>query len=89
MDQFQNGDNFTVVKNSPIVGGHCMPILKADTKSMDTITWSKGVKAVNAWIKKYMDECYVVISKDYFNGTKTAEGFDIAALIADLALVSK
>ena len=88
MKQFQNNQPFTIEKRAKIAGGHCMPILKADNNWFYPITWAKEVEANYAWIIKYMDECYVVISQDYFNGTKTAEGFDFATLTTDLALVS-
>lgn len=89
MNQFSKNKPFIIVRNSPLEGGHCMPIKKADSKYMYPVTWGKMVQANYAWIAKYMDEAYVVISEDYITGGKTLEGFDLATLTADLNLVSQ
>ena len=87
-EQFNTGKPWTVVKGSQIIGGHSVIIVGYDDQYYFIVSWGRIVKAERAWLKKYMDEAYAIISNDYFIGNKTAEGYDLEALNADLQLIS-
>jgi hypothetical protein len=89
MKQFEENVPWTVVKRSKIDGGHAILLVFSDANLYKFVTWGKTQPANLAWVLKYMDEAYAIISQDYFNGTKTAEGYDIPALTAYLKQVTK
>jgi hypothetical protein len=83
--QFQNGKPLTVVKGSPIEGGHCMPLLGRNASGYDACTWGSVVTATDAFVKKYYDEHWAVLSNDQLNGKGVSpELFNMAQLQADL-----
>jgi len=87
--EFENNQPWVVVNGSPIEGGHAIILVGFDNTYYYAVTWGAVVSIDPAWITKYMDEAYAIISNDYFSGTKTAEGFDIATLTADLKLIQQ
>lgn len=85
MNQFNAGKAWTVVKNSPIEGGHYVPVVGYNSKYIYIVTWGKVVPCSYAFIRKYMDEGIVYLSNDFLNNEgKTLEGFDLATLTKDL-----
>lgn len=67
-------------------GGHAIwvPALY-DTQHLGAITWGSVQKISWAWWRAYCDEAYAIISQDFLTGErKTPQGFDLAALQADL-----
>lgn len=87
MDQFNAGKPWTIVKNSPIEGGHYIPALNFDKKYVYCVTWGKKIPVAWTFIKKYMDEGVVYISEEMLTSGKSPEGFNLAQLQADLALL--
>ncbi len=85
--EFENNQPWVVVNGSPIEGGHAIIIVGYDQTYYYAVTWGAIVAIDPTWISTYMDEAYAIISNDYIVGTKTLEGFDIAALTADLNLI--
>jgi hypothetical protein len=65
-------------------GGHAVPIVAYDDKYLYCVTWGKIQKMTWRFWTAYCDEAYCIISNDYISGGKTIEGFDLAALQADL-----
>jgi hypothetical protein len=87
--QFQKGEPWKVVKGAQIVGGHCIVLVAYDETYYYAVTWGDIVKIEKAWLKKYMDEAYAIISQDYIQGGKTLQGYNIPALTTDMRLISK
>lgn len=87
MDQFNAGKPWTVVKRSPIEGGHYVPLVarRGDTR---LVTWGQTQRMSQAFYLQYCDEAYAYLSPDMLTGGKSPEGFDLAALTADLKAVS-
>ena len=86
-DEFHENVPWTIVPGSPVEGGHAIILVGFDRHYFYAVTWGAIVSIVPAWLTKYMDEAYAIISNDYFTGAKTAEGFDIASLTNDLKLI--
>ena len=65
-------------------GGHAVPVVAYDARGLTVVTW--GALQVMTWSfwDTYCDEGYAILSKDYLSGKKTAEGFSVAQLNADL-----
>jgi hypothetical protein len=65
-------------------GGHAVPVIGYDSHGLTVITWGATKKMTWSFWNTYCDESYAIISSD-FAGTKPApNGFDLAALQADL-----
>jgi hypothetical protein len=74
MDQFNAGQEWTVVSNSPIVGGHAILTAKYTLHSltnMDTedVTWGARQPISDPFNAKYVDEMWFVITQNWFNAT--------------------
>ncbi len=66
-------------------GGHCVPIVAYDAEGVWVITWGMLLKASWAFIEKYCDEAYAVLSQDILLKTGASpEGLKIAQLQTDL-----
>lgn len=87
MDQFNAGEDWTVVKGAKIEGGHYIPGVSYDPEFVYVVTWGKVIRASWAFIKKYMDEGVVYLSPEMLVAGKSLEGFDLAQLQADLAAI--
>jgi hypothetical protein len=62
-------------------GGHSMYSVGYSEKGVLLYTWGREKWATWAWIAKYVDEVYCLISEDYFKrGGRTPQGFDLARL---------
>lgn len=65
-------------------GGHCIPGIGYSKTGIDLITWGEKITmSWNFWYS-YVEEAYAIISPDFFNAGKAANGFDLATLEADL-----
>lgn len=86
MDQFNAGQTWEVVPNSPVEGGHCIPAFNYGSLGRKFVTWGAMQPALNDWVQKYMDEAYAVISEAWFDVTTglAPNHFDRDALWADL-----
>lgn len=69
-------------------GGHSVPGVGYDADGVWVVTWGKLVHATWAFIAKYSDESWAVISQDFLNAAgETPQGFNIAQLQADLQAI--
>jgi hypothetical protein len=78
MTQFDAGQPWTVVKRSPIEGGHCVPGVDYDENYLYVVTWA-SVQAVSwDFVAKYFDEGWAVTSADLVKaaGGSIATGID-------------
>ena len=84
MDQFNEGKNWTVVKNSQIEGGHYIPAVGYDSRYVYIVTWGKLIKASWGFIMKYCDEAVVYLSPEMLTGGVSLDGFNLTQLQTDL-----
>jgi hypothetical protein len=84
MQQFDAGQPWSVVRRSPIEGGHCVPAVGYDAQYLYVITWGAVQKVEWAFYAKYFEEAWVPISTDWMEATgKTPSGLDAATANAD------
>ena len=85
MDQFDKGQTWSVVKGSPLVGGHCVNGGIATPRLIQLGTWGKKQWAAVDFVGQYFDEAYAVISLEFFTKDhKTPAGFYWKDLVSDL-----
>jgi hypothetical protein len=65
-------------------GGHAIVLVDYDAAGLTCVTWGQLQRMSWAWLQKYCDEAYAIISADF----RSPQGFDKEALAADLAAVS-
>jgi hypothetical protein len=66
-------------------GGHSMYCVGYDDQGITVYTWGREKRATWAWVDTYVDECYAVISEDYFRrGGLTPQGFSLEKLTRQL-----
>jgi hypothetical protein len=88
MDQFNANQPWTVVKNSPIIGGHCPGGVGYDGKWFYVVTWGRIQPASYEWILTYNEEAHALLFKDWIKQNGNApNNLDLAQLIADLPQV--
>jgi len=87
----QNQDVWDVVKNGGAHaekgswGGHCVFVPKYDAKSLTCITWGQPKTMTLAFWKKYCDEAYALLGKNWLDSKGSPGGFNKKQLEADLA----
>lgn len=84
MDQFNAGKNWTVVKGSPIEGGHYICGLGYDSRYIYVVTWGKLIRMSWEFYRTYSDEALAYLSEEALIGGKSLEGFDVQSLQKDL-----
>lgn len=92
MDQFNNGQNWSVVPGAQIDGGHYVPIAGHPYSGMwSVITWGRKQLATWSFINKYADEFWAYITTERYNAVtgETAEGYKDADLEKYIALVAQ
>lgn len=89
IDQFDANKPWTVVKDSPTVGGHCVNGAIATPRMISLGTWGKKQWATVDFVGQYFDEAYAVISLEWFNKDHiTPSGFYWRELKAYLKAVT-
>ena len=70
-------------------GGHAVDVVGYDAHELTVVTWGSLKKMTWAFWDRYVDECYALLSVDFLDeGGEAPNGFDLAALKADLRLVT-
>jgi hypothetical protein len=86
MDQFNRGEPWDVVAHAPAPqDGHYIPVVGVENGNLVCVTWGRKQLMTPAFFTKYCDEAVAYINPEYLVAGKTPEGFDAAALTADLA----
>jgi len=88
MDQTNAGKAWDVVPDDGgIAGGHDVPIYGEGSLGNSCVTWGARQEITNAWVQKYIEEAYVVITEDWLNHVSglAPNMLDLDALNADLA----
>ena len=70
-------------------GGHAVPVVDYNTTGPVCVTWGELKQMTWGFYDTYCEESYAIISNDFFTGIKSASGFDMATLHADLKLITK
>lgn len=88
-DQFDSGQPWDVIADSPLDGGHYVPVIGYDSASdlFTCVTWGREQPIRPKFLARYMDEAYAVLSEERLRGGKSLEGFDLDQLKSDLAHV--
>jgi hypothetical protein len=69
-------------------GGHAVDVVRYDERTLTVVTWG-GLKEMTwSFWDRYVDEAYCLLSKDFLRGGTAPNGFDLAALKKELALVT-
>lgn len=91
MEQLDSGQSWNVLQNDGgIDGGHSIPNFGYGALGTNCITWGARQGMSWGWFRSYVDECYAVITEDWFDQTSgnTPSGFNLAQLEADLKAVA-
>ena len=83
MEQFNNGEVWDIVPNSPIEGGHYVPLV-AKRDNIMCVTWGAKQAMTEEFFQRYNDESVVYLSPEMFVNRKSQEGFDYDQLLSDL-----
>ena len=83
MEQFNNGEVWDIVPNSPIEGGHYVPLV-AKRDNIMCVTWGAKQGMTEEFFQRYNDESVVYLSPEMFVNRKSPEGFDYDQLLSDL-----
>ncbi len=94
MDQFNAGQVWKVVSNSPIEGGHDIPIVSKrhfflSTDLLYVVTWGRLQGMSIPFFQKFNDESVAYVSNEALINNKSPEGFDSTTLLKDLAALKK
>lgn len=89
MEQFNNGQPWSVVQGSQIEGGHYVPVVGYDGTYIYCVTWGKIQKMTVDFLTTYCEEAWAILSQEFINGKGVSpEGFNLSQLQADLAAIS-
>ena len=84
LDQFDQRQPWSVVPGSPNEGGHYVPLLGRTAAGLAVVTWGDIQFMSEAFLMTYCDEAVAYVSQECLVNQKSPEGFDYAALLADL-----
>lgn len=88
MEQFDAGKPWTVVKNSPIEGGHDIILVGYDQHVVYGVSWGEVVEITYPFIANYMDEAWAIIGQEYQTAGHGPK-LDLASLEKDLPLLNR
>jgi hypothetical protein len=69
-------------------GGHAVDVVRYDRTGLTVVTWGRLQELTWSFWARYCDEAYCILSDDFLKQGNAPNGFDLAALEADLALVT-
>ena len=75
---------WTVVKGSPIAGGHCIVAVGYTAQGVFCVTWGGVVLVTWAFLTKYCDEGWAIITEELSEKGADTLGLDTTQLDADL-----
>jgi hypothetical protein len=86
MGQFNTGQPWDVVEGASIEGGHYVPLIGRNAAgNFLVVTWGKVQEVTPAFLEAYVDEALVYLNHEQLVNGVGIDGFDLAALQADLA----
>jgi hypothetical protein len=85
MDQFDEGDDWDVVKGAQVEGGHYIPAIGAHDKDhIHVVTWGRRIQMSSYFYETYADEAVVYLTDEDLKAGRSPEGLDLAQLQDDL-----
>lgn len=87
MDQFQAGHAWSEQPGGTNEGGHYVPLVSY-RRRLACITWGKHQEMTHGFYTAQCDEAFAILSLEMLREGRTLEGFDLAALQADLRAVA-
>jgi hypothetical protein len=69
-------------------GGHAIDLVRYGPTGVTVVTWGRLQEVTWPFWDRYCDEVYAILSTDFLDHGRAPNGFDLAALKADLALVT-
>ena len=69
-------------------GGHAIDLVRYGPAGVTVVTWGRLQEVTWAFWDRYCDEVYAILSTDFLAHGQAPNGFDLAALKADLELVT-
>ena len=90
MQAFQDGRPWTMDEvDSPVDGGHCVPLVGYDSQFLYCVTWSKVQPiAYSAW-HQISSEAWAVIPGEFTERDSDGRGINLAALKSDLSKLNR
>jgi hypothetical protein len=89
MDEFRQNRRWSYHRKGQIEGGHYVPVVarKGATEPV-VVTWGREQEMTLGFYEHYCDEAWAPLSEEALSGGRSLEGFDLAALQADLRALS-
>ncbi len=84
MDQFNAGGEWLYVHGVKIEGGHYVPLVGQRNNVLHVVTWGRVQPMSQKFFATYCDEAVAYLSEEMLINGKSIDGFDKAALLADL-----
>jgi hypothetical protein len=85
MAQFDAGKPWRVVAGAQVEGGHYVPLIGYDERSVFCVTWSKVQPMTWGFFSKYTDEAWALLCREFLVNGASPDGFDWTALEQDLS----
>jgi hypothetical protein len=80
---------WTVVKGSPVAGGHCIVAVGYEAEGLLCVSWGGVVLVTWAFVTKYCDEGWAILTQELAEQGADTFGLDTAQLDADLDALPK
>ena len=89
-DQFDQKQPWTLLRGSPIVGGHYVPVVGRNSRgNLVGISWGRTTAIAPQFVIEQLDEVIVYLSQEYLTvGGQTPRLLNEAQLDADLATLT-
>jgi hypothetical protein len=92
MEQFAAGEPWSVVRGSPIEGGHAIPLqafAESGPAPLAVVTWGQLQPVTEKWFSTYVEEAWVIITDDWLSANgETCEGLDLKSLESDFTALT-
>jgi hypothetical protein len=69
-------------------GGHAVDVVGYSADGLTIVTWGRLKQMTWSFWLRYCDEAYCILSSDFLDRGRAPNGFDLAALKDDLALIT-
>lgn len=88
LDETDANQPWTVVKGSPIVGGHDVAAIGFDPEGFVAISWGQLVKITYAFVAKYVEEIWCVVDPSWLDSKGLAPNLlNAGSLMVDVGLI--
>lgn len=85
LDQARKGQPWDVVEGANAAGGHYVPLVgRLGMGTLVSVSWGEAQLITPRFFQTYCDEAIAYVTTEDLTDNKSPEGFDMAALLADL-----